>query len=160
MVYVYIYIFIIHILISYAHRYGKNATLSLDGSSSWTFIGLTACGQIIGQLFSLSIFPVSSNGGELLLLLGVSWMVYLVQNDLSITRKFADFLRRSNEAFQQVEGGEAVDPHATVPASHEQIQQDNGTNDANGNHGTSNKNDHSINIEMTNTVVVSNDIAV
>ena len=27
-------------------------------------------------------------------------MVYLVQQDLNITRNFADFLRRSNEAFK------------------------------------------------------------
>lgn len=37
-----------------------------------------------------------------MLLFGVTYMVYLVQKDLSVTRRFAGFLHRSNLAFSNV----------------------------------------------------------
>lgn len=84
------------------HRYGKNATLSLTSAAPWTVLGYAALCQGAGQLFGVTYYPLLSNVGEVLLLAGVSWVVYLVQKDLSITRDFAEFLHRSNLAFQHI----------------------------------------------------------
>ena len=98
-------------------RYGKNATLSLTSTAPWTVLGVAALCQGAGQLFDVHFYPVTSNAGEMILLLGVSWIVYLVQCDLSITRNFAEFLHRSNLAFQDLP--EPVDPpHHTHTVVH------------------------------------------
>jgi len=80
-------------------RYGRNATLSLTGSSEWDVIGICSVALITGQLFDIKWYPVTSNAGEIMFLFGVTYMVYLVQKDLSVTRRFAGFLHRSNVAF-------------------------------------------------------------
>ena len=96
---IHLYTYLLYVYICLI-SYGKNATLSLTGSSPWTVLGWASCGQIIGQIFGIHAYPSTSNAGELALLLGVSFIVLLVQRDLSITRHFAEFLRRSNNAFQ------------------------------------------------------------
>lgn len=84
------------------YRYNKNATLSLTTNTAWNTILITSLCQILSQIFGTTIYPVASNAGEILLLLGICWLVYLVQKDLSITRDFAEFLHRSNIAFKQL----------------------------------------------------------
>jgi hypothetical protein len=55
--------------------------------------------QGIGNCFGTSVYQVSSNAGEVALLIGVTFIVGLVQRDLVIAGSFANFLSKSNKAF-------------------------------------------------------------
>jgi len=57
-------------------------------------------GVIAGYCFSDTVYPVTSNAGELALLLGLTFLLALVQHDLQLAAGFADFLHQSNLAFQ------------------------------------------------------------
>lgn len=113
----YLFLVVFNMYIS-LHRYGKNATLSLTSTAPWTILGIAALCQVAGQIFGTPLYAVTSNAGELVLLLGVSWIVYLVQQDLSITRSFAEFLHRSNVAFQSRPPLEPPQPRPTHPVVH------------------------------------------
>ena len=56
--------------------------------------------QGIGQCFGSSVYHVTSNAGEVALLIGVTFIVGLVQRDLVIAGSFANFLSKSNKAFE------------------------------------------------------------
>jgi hypothetical protein len=58
----------------------------------------------VGQIFGTHVYPVTSNAGELALLIGAAYFLYLAQDDLLLTAHFADFLHQSNAAFGRVEG--------------------------------------------------------
>jgi len=55
--------------------------------------------QAVGQVFDARVYPVTSNAGELALLIGVTYFLHLAQDDLILTAHFADFLHQSNAAF-------------------------------------------------------------
>lgn len=55
--------------------------------------------QAVGQIFDSRVYPLTSNAGELALLIGVTFFLYLAQEDLILTAHFADFLHQSNAAF-------------------------------------------------------------
>ena len=72
--------------------------------------------QAVGQIFDTNAYPVTSNGGEILLLVAVTLTAYLIQNDLLMAGSFATFLHRSNIAFaRQGSGGVADRVPPTVP---------------------------------------------
>lgn len=48
---------------------------------------------------SVTVYEVTSNAGEIVLLFGVTVLVFLVQEDFSLAGSYADFLRSSNVAF-------------------------------------------------------------
>lgn len=45
------------------------------------------------------MYSIVSNAGEIILLIGVTVLVFLVQEDFSLAGSYADFLRSSNMAF-------------------------------------------------------------
>ena len=57
------------------------------------------CFSTILFIFSIKVYAVTSNAGEIALLFGVTVLVFLVQEDFSLAGSFADFLRSSNVAF-------------------------------------------------------------
>lgn len=44
-------------------------------------------------------YPLTSNCGELILLIGITYTTFLIEEDLALTGTFADYLHRSNIAF-------------------------------------------------------------
>ena len=89
------------------HRYGKYNALGLV--NHWKLFWLSVAGLITGYCFSDTVYPVTSNAGELALLMGVTGLLYLVQQDLQLAASFADFLHHSNRAFQPLPSGVVVD---------------------------------------------------
>lgn len=80
-------------------RYGRSMTISLQGARRWRFLLPCALVYSCSQLFSTKLYAVMADIGELVLLIGTSYAFYLVQSDLSLMGHYADFLKRSNEAF-------------------------------------------------------------
>ena len=58
---------------------------------------------VVSHAFSYKAYPITSNAGELVFLMSLTSLVYYVQEELSTAASFADFLRRSNQAFAQLE---------------------------------------------------------
>jgi hypothetical protein len=84
----------------YIFKYGTY--VALDNHSSWKFASFAIVGQIVGQCFGYKYYPVTSNAGEVLLLVGMTYLVYLAQYELSMAASYADFLHRSNSAFKAI----------------------------------------------------------
>jgi hypothetical protein len=83
------------------YRYGKQFTLSPRSDIlSWSVLLVTVVLQMIGQCFNASVYSVTSNAGNICLLIGVSWMVHKVQRDLILAGTFADFLHTSNLVYK------------------------------------------------------------
>lgn len=61
------------------------------------------------------MYQVTSNAGELALLIGVTFIVGLVQRDLVIAGSFANFLNKSNKAFDMVSTLAIVDVPDSPP---------------------------------------------
>jgi hypothetical protein len=80
-------------------RYGAKMTISLNNNRRWKVPIPCALFYGISIIFADTLFPIMSNAGEVVLLFGTSYMLFLVQNDLSIVASFADFLHRSNLVF-------------------------------------------------------------
>ena len=74
-------------------------TLSLTYIRRWRIALLAVLCQAVGQCFGLGVYPVTSNAGELVLLIGTTYLLKLVQDELAIAGSLADFLRQSNVAF-------------------------------------------------------------
>lgn len=55
--------------------------------------------QIAGEVFPRDQYPLTSNTGELILLIGITYTTFLIEEDLALTGTFADYLHRSNIAF-------------------------------------------------------------
>lgn len=58
--------------------------------------------QVAGECFGTNVYQVTSNAGDISLLIGVTFIVGLVQRDLVIAGSFANFLSKSNRAFDIV----------------------------------------------------------
>lgn len=65
------------------------------------------------------MYSVTSNAGELALLIGISGIVFLIQKDLALAGSFADFLHRSNKAFNKAvkSDSESVDEFNNAQSS-------------------------------------------
>jgi hypothetical protein len=85
-----------------AARYGKEYTISLSNLYKWKILVPAVLAQVIGQIFEVRVYPVTSNAGDLTLLIGATFFLYLAQDDLILTARFADFLHQSNAAFENV----------------------------------------------------------
>lgn len=84
----------------YIFKYGTY--VALDNNTVWKGSSLTIIFYIVGSFFGPTLFPVTSNGGELILLFGLTLIVYLAQYELSQAASYADFLHRSNRAFKAI----------------------------------------------------------
>jgi hypothetical protein len=76
-------------------------TLALAYTRRWRLIMIGALAQTAGQCFGGDVYPVTSNAGELTLLISCTILVKLIQEDLGLAASFADFLHHSNLAFEQ-----------------------------------------------------------
>lgn len=85
-------------------RYGSAYTIGLSHLYKWKVLIAAALAQTVGQVFGADVYPVTSNAGEMALLIGATFFLYLAQDDLILTAHFADFLHQSNAAFSLVEG--------------------------------------------------------
>ena len=83
-----------------ASRYAKHCTLGISNNRYWRAIIPCSIFHVVGQFFGTNVYQVTSNAGELALLIGVTFIVGLVQRDLVIAGSFANFLYRSNKAFE------------------------------------------------------------
>jgi hypothetical protein len=90
------------------HRYGKYNALGLV--NRWKIFWLAVFGLVAGYCFDANVFPVTSNAGELAMLLGLTGLLWLVQEDLDLAAGFADFLRTSNLCF----GMQGLTPQQTA----------------------------------------------
>ena len=81
------------------YRYGIHMTWEQKKNERWKLIIPGVFGQIIGQIFGTTVYPVTSNAGELSLLISASILLLLIQRELALAASFADYLRRSNVAF-------------------------------------------------------------
>jgi hypothetical protein len=81
------------------YRYGIHMTWEQKKNDRWKLIIPGVLGQIIGQIFGTKVYPVTSNAGELSLLISSSILLLLIQRELALAASFADYLRRSNVAF-------------------------------------------------------------
>jgi hypothetical protein len=80
-------------------RYGGNLTFGLVSKHRWKLLVPCALSEAIGHVFYPSVYLVTSNAGELMLLFGVTSLLNLVQDELGLASSFADYLHRSNIAF-------------------------------------------------------------
>jgi hypothetical protein len=85
---------------TYIFKYGTY--VALDNNTWWKAASFFIVFQIAGECFSYDVYPVTSNAGQLLLLVGITWCVWLAQYELSMAASYADFLHRSNSAFKAV----------------------------------------------------------
>lgn len=92
---------VVGILVSmYIYKYGE--FVALGNNNSWKFASFLILFQFAGQCFSYDIYPITSNGGELILLGAITWVVDLMQAELESAATYADFLNRSNLAFKMI----------------------------------------------------------
>ena len=91
-------------------------TLSFGYNRRWRLLLPCALAQAVGQLFGASIYPVTSNAGELALLLGLTNAVFLIQQELVLAGTFATYLHKSNLAFSEsADKSEAKGPETATP---------------------------------------------
>lgn len=92
----------IFVFLAYSrHRYGSSYTIGLKHLFKWKLLILASLAQAVGQIWDTEQYPVTSNAGELALLMGVTCFLHIAQDDLILTAHFADFLHQSNAAFQR-----------------------------------------------------------
>lgn len=84
-------------------RYGKNYTFESSSSQLWKFSLIIGIVYTITQIFRGKFYLWTSNLGNIALLINVSVLTKLIQDDLETARGFVDFLRQSNYIFHQVE---------------------------------------------------------
>lgn len=92
-------------------RYAKHCTLGISNNRYWRAIIPCTLLQAVGQCFGVRVYQVTSNAGEIALLIGVTFIVGLVQRDLLIAGNFANFLKKSNDAFRQASALELQAQH-------------------------------------------------
>jgi hypothetical protein len=80
-------------------RYGLNMTIGLTTRKRWRVVLLCSLCLTVGYVFQTNYYPFTSNFGEATMLVGVSFLIYLVQEDLFVAGSFADYLHKSNLAF-------------------------------------------------------------
>lgn len=81
------------------YRYGNNVSLGLIKTRRWRIPLISVLGYIVGEIFDTNVYLITSSSGEIFLLMGLTLLIRLVQQDLAFAGQFADFLHRSNEAF-------------------------------------------------------------
>ena len=86
--------------ILFFYRYGINFTIGLAYNRRWRYIFPCVLCQVISQIFGVPVYAITSNAGEIALLIGITFILFLIQKDLALAGSFADFLHRSNVAFQ------------------------------------------------------------
>jgi hypothetical protein len=75
--------------------------MGLSCLSKWRMMLLASLIQTVGQIPGLVLYPVTSNGGEIALLMGMTYFLLLAQEDIILTARFADFLHQSNAVFRR-----------------------------------------------------------
>lgn len=98
-------------------RYGTTATISTDCVSKWKVLLFCALLHAVGHIFDLSDYPVTSNAGELVLLIGTCYYLYSVTRDLELTVSFANYVNKSNAAFSNgplTEGNSRISMESTM----------------------------------------------
>eukprot|EP01041_Mallomonas_annulata_P008688 gene8688-17947_t len=97
-----IYLSILSFLTAFTmYRYGNNLSLTFGYNRRWRLLIPCAVAQAVGQIFATSVYPVTSNGGEIVLLIGLTNSVFLIQHELILAGTFATFLHKSNIAFHE-----------------------------------------------------------
>ena len=86
---------------SFLYKYG--VYVALNHNAQWKLIYFMVAIIVVSHAFSYKAYPITSNAGELVFLMSLTSLVYFVQEELSTAASFADFLRRSNQAFAQLE---------------------------------------------------------
>jgi len=84
------------------YRYGKYLSIGLDNKLSFKIFLIFSLAICVGYCFDSNVFPITSNAGELAYLIGLTFLLYVVQNELSLAASYADFLHRSNVAFRSI----------------------------------------------------------
>ena len=82
----------------------------------------------MGQIWECPYYPTTSKAGELFLLIGITFNVFLMQKDLALAGSFADFLHRSNLAFNRPTGRRST----YIAAPSQNVDQQSSTNRSNG----------------------------
>jgi len=98
-------------------RYARNFTLGIRNSNHlWRSLLPFSILYLLGQCFKRPVYRVTSNAGDVFLLIGITIMVHRVQSDLAVAGSFADFLHRSNAVFRTSHQSEQHRP----PSHHHQ----------------------------------------
>ena len=69
----------------------------------WKLIIPGVLGQTIGEIFGTKVYDITSNAGEISLLISVSILVFLIQREFASAASFAEYLHRSNIAFNYLD---------------------------------------------------------
>lgn len=85
------------------YRYGVHMTWENKKNDRWKLIIPGVLGQTIGQIWGTKAYDVTSNAGELSLLISVSILLLLIQRELASAASFAEYLHRSNIAFNYLD---------------------------------------------------------
>lgn len=92
------------------YKYGVNFTISLAYNRRWRIIIPCIVGYTISHTFGTTCYITTSNAGSIFLLMGLSFILYLIQKDLALAGSFADFLHRSNLAFDYAKARQLARP--------------------------------------------------
>lgn len=97
-----IFLSILAIIMGYnLYCYGDNMTMSLGKDSTyWLVISFAVILLALGQVAGTFYYSVTSNAGELAMMIGMTRMLVVIQNELTVTASYAEFLHRSNLAFK------------------------------------------------------------
>lgn len=88
------------------YKYGVNFTISLAYNRRWRIIIPCIIAYTIAHIFGTKCYTTTSNAGSICLLIGLSFILFLIQKDLALAGSFADFLHRSNLAFDYAKARE------------------------------------------------------
>ena len=78
-------------------------TIGLTTRKRWRVVLFCSLILSVGYIPGSQLFTITSSIGELVMLIGASFLVYLVQEDLFLAGSFADYLHKSNLAFRQAD---------------------------------------------------------
>mmetsp|Transcript_20678 Transcript_20678/g.62913 ORF Transcript_20678/g.62913 Transcript_20678/m.62913 type:complete len:335 (+) Transcript_20678:120-1124(+) len=80
-------------------KYGTSISLTVYSSRAnpWVITLIGAIGQVVGQSFSGSVYPVTSNGGEAFLLTTIVALIPHMVRDIEDLEKFAEYLEDAEE---------------------------------------------------------------
>jgi hypothetical protein len=81
------------------YRYAQYLTWDLKKNDRWKILIIGVLGQTIGEIFGTKTYAVTSNAGEITLLISSSVLLLLIQRELASAANFAEYLHRSNVAF-------------------------------------------------------------
>ena len=81
------------------YRYGQYMTWDMKKNDRWKILIIGVLGQTIGEIFGTKTYAVTSNAGEICLLISSSVLLLLIQRELASAANFAEYLHRSNVAF-------------------------------------------------------------